>query len=178
MICHYPGLNAIFFSLLGEADSWRVKQIFNRLYHRLSAAISLLATRSRIAIWLRHPFGGLPITPRGYNRLKLCAIYVEYAQHLTIRGCELNGCCNGFFCNSKDDTTNELSADILIESCRIHDNGYPGNYGVHNIYTEAKGVTFQYNLIGWRTNQGPILRHRLQVQYDDRRARTWHGFLV
>jgi hypothetical protein len=71
-----------------------------------------------------------------------CAIYVEYAQHLAIRGCELNGCCNGFFCNSKDDTTNELSADILIEHCWIHDNGYPGNYGVHNIYTEAKGVTF------------------------------------
>ena len=77
-----------------------------------------------------------------------CAIYVEYAQHLVVRGCELNGCCNGFFCNSKDDTTNELSADILIENCHIHDNGYPGNYGVHNIYTEAKGVIFQYNIIG------------------------------
>jgi hypothetical protein len=77
-----------------------------------------------------------------------CAIYVEFAQHLVVRGCELNGCCNGFFCNSKDSTTNELSADILIERCWIHDNGYPGNYGVHNIYTEAKGVTFQYNLIG------------------------------
>ena len=77
-----------------------------------------------------------------------CCIYVEYAQHVVIRGCELNGSCNGFFCNSKNNDTNELSADMLIEHCWIHDNGYPGNYGVHNIYTESKGITFQYNLIG------------------------------
>jgi len=75
-------------------------------------------------------------------------IYVEYAQHIVIRGCQLNGSCNGFFCNTKNNDTNELSADMLIEHCWIHDNGYPGNYGVHNIYTEARGITFQYNLIG------------------------------
>ena len=77
-----------------------------------------------------------------------CGIYVEFAQHLTIRNCEINGCENGFFCNSKDSTPLELSADILIEHCRIHDNGYPGDYGVHNLYTEAMGITLQYNLIG------------------------------
>lgn len=77
-----------------------------------------------------------------------CGIYVEFAQHLTIRNCEINGAENGFFCNSKDSTPLELSGDILIEHCRIHDNGYPGDYGVHNLYTEAMGITLQYNLIG------------------------------
>ena len=77
-----------------------------------------------------------------------CGIYVEFAQHLTIRNCEINGAENGFFCNSKDGTPLELSGDILIEHCHIHDNGYPGDYGVHNLYTEAMGITLQYNLIG------------------------------
>ena len=77
-----------------------------------------------------------------------CGIYVEFAQHLTVRNCEINGAENGFFCNSKDGTPLELSADILIERCHIHDNGYPGDYGVHNLYTEAMGITLQYNWIG------------------------------
>ena len=77
-----------------------------------------------------------------------CGIYVEFAQHLTVRNCEINNCDLGFFCNSKDGTPLELSGDIVIEHCHIHDNGYPGNYGEHNLYTEAMGITLQYNLIG------------------------------
>jgi hypothetical protein len=103
------------------------------------------------------------------------SIYVEFAQHLVVRGCELNGSCNGFFCNSKNGDTNELSADMLIENCWIHGNGYAGNYGVHNIYTESKGVTFQYNLIGplrpgadgeqiKDRSSGTILRYNMIVQ--------------
>ncbi len=76
------------------------------------------------------------------------AIYVEYAQHLIIRGCELNSSGNGFFCSSVNGDINELSADVLVEHCRIHDNGYPGNYSGDNINTEAKGLVLQYNLIG------------------------------
>ena len=76
------------------------------------------------------------------------AICVEYAQHLVIRGCELSGSCNGFFCGSKNNNLHQVSADVLIEHCRVHDNGYPGNYSGANINTEAKGVILQYNLIG------------------------------
>ena len=42
------------------------------------------------------------------------AIYVEYAQHLIIRGCELNSSGNGFFCSSVNGDINELSADVLV----------------------------------------------------------------
>ena len=76
------------------------------------------------------------------------AIYVECAQHLIIRGCELNNSGNGFFCTSQNNDLKALSADILVEHCRIHDNGYPGNFSGDNINTEAKGLVLQYNLIG------------------------------
>lgn len=76
------------------------------------------------------------------------AIYVQFAQHLVVHGCELNGSCNGFFCDSEGGDPNQTSADVLIENSHIHDNGFPNNYEAHNIYTQARGVTFQYNIIG------------------------------
>ena len=76
------------------------------------------------------------------------AIYVDFAQHLVIRGCELDGSCYGFFCNSKNNDPNELSADVLVERSWIHDNGYPNNYEAANIGTESRGVVIQYNRIG------------------------------
>lgn len=95
---------------------------------------------------------GIPMTPSTGTPTKYssfaCGIYVEFAQHLTIRNCEINGAENGFFCNSKDSSPEELSGDILIENCYIHHNGYLNDYGVHNLYTEAMGITLQNNLIG------------------------------
>ena len=76
------------------------------------------------------------------------AIYADYAQHLVIRGCELKDSGNGFFCGSKNNERNQLSADVLVERSWIHDNGLPGNFDASNLHTEAKGVIFQYNLIG------------------------------
>jgi hypothetical protein len=76
------------------------------------------------------------------------AIYVEFAQHFVVSGCILNDSCNGFFCGSENNTTNELSADVLVENCWIHGNGFPGNYDGDNVNTESKGVVMQYNLIG------------------------------
>ena len=103
------------------------------------------------------------------------AIYVEYAQHLIIRGCQLNDSANGFFCGSENNDVNELSADVLIENSRIHDNGFPGNYDGNEISTESKGVVMQYNLIGpLRSNadgyeirdrsSGTILRYNMVLQ--------------
>lgn len=76
------------------------------------------------------------------------AIYVEFAQHLVVNGCELGGSCNGFFCDAENGDPNTTSADILIQKCWIHGNGFAGNYEAHNINTQAKGIVFQYNLIG------------------------------
>src|SRR5579859_3542110 len=76
------------------------------------------------------------------------AIYVEYAQHLVVTGCELSGSCNGFFCDAENGDPNTTSTDILIQNCWIHGNGFPGNYEAHNLNTQAKGIIFQFNLIG------------------------------
>jgi hypothetical protein len=75
------------------------------------------------------------------------AIYVEGAQHLTIRNCTLTGSGNGLFVNSKYGSTG-VSSDILIENNSIYGNGNVGSETEHNVYTEANGIVFQYNTIG------------------------------
>ena len=75
------------------------------------------------------------------------AIYVEGAQHLTLRNCTLTGSGNGLFLNSKYGGSG-VSKDILIEGNSIYGNGNVGNDHMHNVYTEADGIVFQYNNIG------------------------------
>jgi hypothetical protein len=103
------------------------------------------------------------------------AIYVEYAQHLVVSSCELSSSCNGFFCDAQNGDPNTTSADILLQNSWIHGNGFPGNYEAHNINTQAKGIIFQYNLIGPLApnadgvdikdlSSGTILRYNLVIQ--------------
>ncbi|MCX6381943.1 MAG: Ig-like domain repeat protein [Armatimonadetes bacterium] len=82
-----------------------------------------------------------------------CGIYIEFAQHLTIRGCEISFNGNGIFANSKNQSA-QNSADLLIEKNYIHDNGQPSipglsnGYHEHNIYIESDGAVYQYNRFG------------------------------
>ena len=82
-----------------------------------------------------------------------CGIYVEFARHLTIRGCEISNNGNGIFANSKNGAT-QATSDLLIEKNYIHDNGQPviagisNGYAHHNIYVEAVGAVYQYNRFG------------------------------
>lgn len=82
-----------------------------------------------------------------------CGIYVEFAQHLIIRGCELSFNGNGLFANSKNGAA-QSSADILIEKNYFHDNGQPtmpgltNGYGEHHIYVESVGAVYQSNRFG------------------------------
>jgi hypothetical protein len=69
------------------------------------------------------------------------AIYIEKGQHVTIRGCHLSGCGNGLFCASE-------TSDLLVEGNWIEGNGNVGSIYEHNNYTEALGITFQYNRFG------------------------------
>jgi hypothetical protein len=69
------------------------------------------------------------------------AVYVEKGEHVTIRGCELEGNGNGLFVAS-------ASADVLVEGNHIHGNGNAGSIYEHNSYTEALGITFQANRYG------------------------------
>lgn len=91
-----------------------------------------------------------------------CGIYIEFARHLTIRGCEISFNGNGIFANSKNGAA-QSSVDLLIEKNYIHDNGEPvisnqtasngrvyadNGFHEHNIYVEALGAVYQYNRFG------------------------------
>ena len=72
------------------------------------------------------------------------AIYVEKAEHLTIRNCILRDSGNGLFVGVYDGATR----DVLIERNFIHDNGIEGSIYEHNTYTAALGITYQFNRFG------------------------------
>ncbi|MBL8294673.1 MAG: hypothetical protein JNN08_22705 [Bryobacterales bacterium] len=74
------------------------------------------------------------------------AIYVEKAQNLTIRNCILTDSGNGLFSGTA--AAPNISRDIIIDSNYIHSNGNEGSAFEHNVYTEALGITFQFNQLG------------------------------
>jgi len=69
------------------------------------------------------------------------AIYIEKGDHIVVRNCEFYDCGNGFFCASG-------TSDLLVERCYLHGNGISGSIYEHNSYTEANGITFQFNRFG------------------------------
>ncbi|MCU0225700.1 MAG: right-handed parallel beta-helix repeat-containing protein [Acidobacteria bacterium] len=72
-------------------------------------------------------------------------IFVEKAEHLVIRNCELHDGGNGLFVASSGAT---VSREILVEGNYIHGNGNAGSAYEHNSYTAAIGIVFQYNRYG------------------------------
>ena len=72
------------------------------------------------------------------------AIYVEKAANLVIRNCVMTNSGNGLFIGP----FNGQSANILIEKNHIFGNGVVNSAYEHNSYTEALGITFQYNHYG------------------------------
>lgn len=73
------------------------------------------------------------------------AILIEKGDHITLRNCVMSDSGNGLFSSSSDTV---LSRNILVESCYVHDNGIVDSPYQHNVYTEAQGITFQYNRFG------------------------------
>lgn len=69
------------------------------------------------------------------------AIYIEKGDAIVVRNCVFHDCGNGFFCASG-------TSDLLVEGCHIYDNGISGSIFEHNNYTEANGITFQFNRFG------------------------------
>ncbi len=69
------------------------------------------------------------------------AIHIENGAHVTIRGCVLRDSANGLFVSS-------AASDVVIEGNHVHGNGVVGDIYVHNSYTEARGIVFQYNWYG------------------------------
>ena len=72
------------------------------------------------------------------------SIYVEKAQHLIIRNCEIFDSGNGIFIAANGGQTQ----DILIEKNHIFDNGNVGRIFEHNTYSAAIGVIYQFNHFG------------------------------
>lgn len=72
------------------------------------------------------------------------AIYVEKAEHLVIRDCELTDSGNGLFIGAFDGETQ----DVRVERNFIRGNGNVGSISEHNSYTAARGIVFEGNHFG------------------------------
>lgn len=69
------------------------------------------------------------------------ALYVENGRNIILRNCTLRDCGNGLF-------VAQATRDMLIEGCRIYDNGIEGSIYEHNTYTAAIGIVYQFNYLG------------------------------
>ncbi|MDA1212375.1 MAG: polysaccharide-degrading enzyme [Planctomycetota bacterium] len=87
------------------------------------------------------------------------AIYLEKGEHIIIRHCSLTDCGNGLFIAPE-------SKNIVVEQCTIGNNGIEGSLYEHNIYTEALGITFQFNRLN------PLRKGCLGNNLKDRSAGT------
>jgi len=73
------------------------------------------------------------------------AIWIEKGENIVIRNTRMHDAGNGLFVSSADPN---VSRDILIEGNGIYDNGIVGSIYEHNTYTEALGITYQFNYFG------------------------------
>jgi hypothetical protein len=74
-------------------------------------------------------------------------IFVERANHLTIRRCVVTLNNNGIFAGTGSGAV-DMTQDVLIEHNYIHDNGSVGDYYEHNVYDEGSNFVYQYNRFG------------------------------
>ena len=74
-------------------------------------------------------------------------IFVERANHVTIRGCTITANNNGHLRRYRRGRRH-LTQNVLIEHNYIHDNGSLADYYEHNVYNEASNVVYQYNRFG------------------------------
>ena len=91
-----------------------------------------------------YKFTGRDGVPQPYA-MNAAAIYVEKAEHLTIRNCVLRDCGNGLFIGSGNAA---VTRDVLVEGNYILDNGNLDSMYEHNSYTEALDIVFQFNRYG------------------------------
>lgn len=94
------------------------------------------------------------------------AIDVVAADHLSIIGNVLHDNGKGIFTLSKDEIEETVTRDVLIENNQIYGNGLVGSDNKHNTYTQAIGVTYQFNYFG------PLRDGALGANLKDRSAGT------
>ena len=74
-------------------------------------------------------------------RNNAAAIFIEHGEHIVIRDCILTDSGNGLFVANQ-------SIDITLEYSHVYGNGNVGSIFEHNSYTEAFGMTYQFNHFG------------------------------
>ncbi len=72
------------------------------------------------------------------------SIYIEKAEHVSIRDCVIHDSGNGIFIGAYEGATQ----DIAIERNHIHSNGVDGSIYQHNTYTSAIGIVYEANRFG------------------------------
>ncbi|HEX5101576.1 MAG TPA: right-handed parallel beta-helix repeat-containing protein [Polyangiaceae bacterium] len=75
-----------------------------------------------------------------YSENAAC-LYIEDGSYLTLRNNTVHGCGNGIFASSG-------SSEVLVSGNYVYDNGNVGSQYEHNSYTEARGITFEFNHYG------------------------------
>lgn len=75
-----------------------------------------------------------------YTQNAAC-LYLEEGTSITLRNNVIHGCGNGIFASSG-------SSDVLVASNYVYENGNDGSIYEHNSYTEARGITFEFNHYG------------------------------
>ena len=81
----------------------------------------------------------------GQYEANAAAIYIEKGEQIVLRHNRIHDSGNGLFIGSPS-----LSAtrQVLVEANDIFDNGNLNSAYEHNVYTEALGITFQFNHLG------------------------------
>lgn len=93
----------------------------------------------------RPPFTytNLDATAGAYQNMA-AGIWIEKGENITISNCVVHDCGNGIFVSSGT----AVSTNVVVEGCYIYGNGNTNSIYEHNVYTEALGMTFQYNRFG------------------------------
>ena len=73
------------------------------------------------------------------------SVYIDGASNITIENSTLDSSGLGLFVLTNNGLT---SSNIMVEGNYIYGNGVPGQYLEHNVYSEADGITYQYNDFG------------------------------
>jgi hypothetical protein len=100
-----------------------------------------------------HKFTDSQARTRAYSA-NAAALFVERGEQIVVRNCSITGSANGLFVASGDSKEMQ-SGEILVEGCHIFGNGTRGKDQEHNIYTESRGIAFQYNRLG-RLREGAL----------------------
>ncbi len=109
-------------------------------------------------------------TRANYNNFAAC-INARSVQHILVRDNVMHNCGNGFYnwigTGAQPGTWwDGLQVDTTLRGNYFYDNGVPGNYSMHQTYTESDRVLVEYN------HFGPMKAGAQGGQFKDRSAGT------